>query len=115
MLGGRRYAERGVPMKGPKDPIDHARTTRPHAGESMTDNKIMPGLVVIGVTVVLFVSCLAAFATSHHDVGLMLASLAGAGFIIGTGWLLVEHLRGGRSGGGWYAEHPDAHRQRPSS
>jgi hypothetical protein len=107
-------------MKGPKDPIDHARTTRPHAGESMTDNKIMPGLVVIGVTLVLFVSCLAAFATSHHDVGLhdvglMLASLAGAGFIIGTGWLLVEHLRVRRIEELWYAEHPDAHRQRPSS
>ena len=53
-------------MKGPKDPIDHVRTTRPHAGESMKDNKIMPGLVVIGVTLVLFVSCLAAFATSHR-------------------------------------------------
>ena len=36
-------------MKGPKDPVDHSRTTRPHAGESMKDNKIMPGLVVIGV------------------------------------------------------------------
>ncbi|HYP94653.1 MAG TPA: LapA family protein, partial [Mycobacterium sp.] len=24
-------------MKGPKDPVDHARTTRPHAGESMKD------------------------------------------------------------------------------
>ena len=45
----------------------------------------MPGLIVIGVTLVLFASCLAAFATSHHDVGLTLASLAGAGFIIGRG------------------------------
>ena len=68
-------------MKGPKDPVDHSRTTRPHAGESMKDNKIMPGLIVIGVTLVLFVSCLAAFATRHHDVGLTLASLAGAGLV----------------------------------
>src|ERR1700752_2931674 len=101
-------------MKGPKDPVDHSRTTRPHAGESMKDNKIMPGLVVIGVTLVLFVSCLAAFATSHHDVGLTLASLAGAGFIIGAGWLLVEHLRVRRIEERWYAEHPDAARQKPS-
>ena len=42
-------------MKGPKDPVDHARTTRPHAGESMKDNKIMPGLIVIGIALVLFV------------------------------------------------------------
>ena len=69
-------------MKGPKDPVDHARTTRPHAGESMKDNRIMPGLVVIGVALVLFVSCLAAFATGHHDVGLTLSSLAGAGFTL---------------------------------
>ena len=71
-------------MKGPKDPVDHSRTTRPHAGESMKDNKIMPGLIVIGVALVLFVSCLAAFATRHHDVGLTLASLAGAGLF---GWI----------------------------
>ena len=102
-------------MNGPKDPIDHARTTRPHAGESMNDNKIMPGLVVIGVTLVLFVSRLAAFATSHQDVGLTLASLAGAGFIIGAGWLLVEDLRVRCIEEHWYAEHPDAQRQRPSS
>ena len=102
-------------MKGPKDPVDHARTTRPHAGESMKDNKIMPGLVVIGVALVLFVSCLAAFATSHHDVGLVLASLAGAGFVVGGGWLAIEHLRVRRIEERWYAEHPDALRQRPSS
>ncbi|MBE1547516.1 archaellum biogenesis protein FlaJ (TadC family) [Mycobacterium sp. OAS707] len=102
-------------MKGPKDPVDHARTTRPHAGESMKDNKIMPGLIVIGVALVLFVSCLAAFATGHHDVGLTLSSLAGAGFIIGAGWLLIEHMRVRRIEERWYAEHPDAHRQRPSS
>jgi archaellum biogenesis protein FlaJ (TadC family) len=102
-------------MKGPKDPVDHARTTRPHAGESMKDNKIMPGLIVIGVALVLFVSCLAAFATRHHDVGLVLATLAGAGFVVGGGWLLIEHLRVRRIEERWYAEHPDALRQRPSS
>jgi protein-S-isoprenylcysteine O-methyltransferase Ste14 len=102
-------------MKGPKDPVDHARTTRPHAGESMKDNKIMPGLIVIGVALVLFVSCLAAFATRHHDVGPVLASLAGVGFVIGGGWLLIEHLRVRRIEERWYAEHPDALKQKPSS
>ena len=52
---------------------------------------------------------------ADDDVGLTLASLAGAGFIIGAGWLLVEHLRVRRIEERWYAEHPDAHRQRPSS
>jgi hypothetical protein len=45
----------------------------------------------------------------------MLASLAGAGFIIGTGWLLVEHLRVRRIEERWYAEHPNIQRQKPSS
>lgn len=102
-------------MKGPKDPVDHARTTRPHAGESMKDNKILPALIAIGVSLVLFVSCLAAFATGNDESGLVLAPLAGAGFIVGAGWLLVEHLRVRRIEERWYAEHPDAHRQRPSS
>jgi hypothetical protein len=102
-------------MKGPKDPVDHARTTRPHAGESMKDNKIMPGLIVIGLALVSFVGCLAAFATRHHEVGLMLASIAGAGFVIGSAWLLVEHLRVRRIEERWYAEHPDTQRQRPTS
>jgi archaellum biogenesis protein FlaJ (TadC family) len=102
-------------MKGPKDPVDHARTTRPHAGESMKDNKIMPGLIVIGVALVLFVSCLAAFATRHHDVGLVLAASSAAGFVIGGAWLAVEHLRVRRIEERWYTEHPDAQRQEPSS
>jgi hypothetical protein len=33
----------------------------------MKDNVIMPGLIVIGLALVSFVACLAAFATRHHD------------------------------------------------
>jgi hypothetical protein len=102
-------------MKGPKDPVDHARTTRPHAGESMKDNKVMPALIVIGLALVSFVACLAAFATQHHDTGLVMASVAAAGFVIGGAWLAVEHLRVRRLEDRWYAEHPEAQRQRPSS
>ncbi|OBF30348.1 UsfY protein [Mycobacterium sp. ACS1612] len=102
-------------MKGPKDPVDHARTTRPHAGESMKDNKIMPGLIVIGVALVLFVSALAAHASAHHSVGISLGITSLVLFLIGGGWLLVEHLRVRRIEDRWYAQHPDAHRQRPSS
>ncbi|WP_123025526.1 protein UsfY [Mycolicibacterium stellerae] len=102
-------------MKSPKDPVDHSRTTRPHAGESMTDTKNMPGLIVIGVALVCFVGALAAFATSHHDTGLAFASMAAAGLVIGMLWLVVEHRRVRGIEERWYAEHPDVHRQRPSS
>jgi hypothetical protein len=81
----------------------------------MTDNKVMPGLILIGLALVSFVGSLAAFATVHPDVGTTLAALACAGFIVGGGWLLIEHLRVRRIEERWYAEHPHAHRQRPSS
>jgi len=102
-------------MHGPKDPVDHSRTTRPHAGESMKDNVIMPALIVIGVALVSFVACLAAFATKHSDVGLTLAAFSAAGFIIGGMWVALEHRRIRRIEYRWYADHPDVKRQLPSS
>ena len=102
-------------MKGPQDPVDHVRTTRPHAGESMTDNKIMPGLVVIGLSLFGFVAALSAFATSHHDTGVMCAALALTGFVAGGAWLMVEHHRVRRLEERWYADHPGSTRQRPNS
>ncbi|MBB2991245.1 hypothetical protein FHR72_002729 [Mycolicibacterium iranicum] len=102
-------------MKGPNDPVDHVRTTRPHAGESMTDNKIIPGLAMIGLSLVSFVAALSAFATSHHDVGVLLAAFALAGLGIGGVWLMVEHHRVRRLEQLWYADHPEAFRQHPNS
>ncbi|MDH6196827.1 hypothetical protein M2272_003480 [Mycobacterium frederiksbergense] len=102
-------------MHGPKDPVDHARTTRPHAGESMKDNVIMPALILIGLSLVLFVSTLAAFATGHIEVGLTVGTLSAAGFVIGSMWLALEHLRVRRIEDRWYTDHPGVMRQRPSS
>ena len=102
-------------MKSPKDPIDHVRTTRPHAGETMTDTKNMPALIVIGVALVCFVGSLAAHATSHHSTGLAFGSISAALLIVGMLWLYVEHRRVRGIEERWYAEHPEAHRQRPSS
>ncbi|WKG05165.1 protein UsfY [Mycolicibacterium sp. HK-90] len=102
-------------MHGPKDPVDHARTTRPHAGESMKDNVIMPAIVLILVSVVLFVGTLAAFATGHPDVGLTVGALSAAGFLIGAMWLALEHLRVRRIEDRWYSDHPGVLKQRPSS
>jgi hypothetical protein len=105
----------GKAMKSPEDPVDHSRTTRPHAGESMTDTKNMPALVVIGLALVCFVGSLAAFATSHHATGLAFASIAAVGVVIGMLWLAIEHRRVRGPEERWYAEHPDAQRQRPST
>ncbi|WP_026256343.1 protein UsfY [Mycobacterium sp. 155] len=102
-------------MKGPKDPVDHSRTTRPHAGESMKDNVIMPALVVIGLALVLFVACLSAFATGHTEVGFTVGALSAAGFLVGSLWLAFEHIRIRHIEQRWYADHPSVMRQRPSS
>ena len=51
----------------------------------------------------------------HHDVGLVMASLSGAGFVVGAAWLAIEHRQVRRIEERWYAEHPDAQRQWPSS
>ena len=48
-------------------------------------------------------------------VGLMFGALAAAGLAIGLVWLYVEHRRVRNVEERWYAEHPYAHRQRPSS
>jgi hypothetical protein len=102
-------------MKSPKDPVDHSRTTRPHAGETMKDTKNLPALVLLGLALVTFVGCLAAFGAGHPDVGVTLAAVSAGLFIVSLGWFLTEHLRVRRIEDRWYAEHPDAVRQHPSS
>jgi hypothetical protein len=102
-------------MKSPKDPVDHSRTTRPHAGETMKDTKNLPALIVVGVALVAFVSALAAHGAGHHDVGVGLGATSAVLLIIGLGWLGIEHLRVRKMEDRWYAEHPEAERQKPSS
>jgi uncharacterized membrane protein len=102
-------------MKSPKDPVDHARTTRPHAGETMKDTKNMPALVLLGVALVVFVSSLAAFGSGHASVGVVLICVAAGVFIVSIAWFLIEHRRVRGIEERWHAEHPDAQRQRPSS
>lgn len=101
-------------MKSPKDPVDHARTTRPHAGETMKDTKNLPALILLGVALVSFVGGLAAFASGHPDVGTIFVSIAAVVLVISLGWFLIAHLRVRKIEERWHAEHPDAERQRPT-
>ena len=90
-----------------KDPVDHARTTRPHAGETMKDTANMPALALLFVAVASFVACLAAFGTSHGDVGIWLAVIAAVLFVVcGVGFGL-EHWRVRRNQRRWNADHRD--------
>lgn len=102
-------------MKSPKDPVDHARTTRPHAGETMKDSKNMPAVILLGISGVAFVGGLAAFGSGHPDVGTILVAISTVVLIISLAWFLIAHLRVRKIEDRWYEEHPDAQRQRPTS
>ena len=71
--------------------------------------------IVIFIALVSFVGGLAAHATNHHSTGLALGSVAAALLAVGLLWLWVEHRRVRGIEERWYAEHPEAYRQRPSS
>jgi tetrahydromethanopterin S-methyltransferase subunit C len=76
-----------------RDPIDHSRTTRQHAGETMKNGSNAPGLISAGLGVAAFVLGLAAFANGHPTsgwVGVAVAVVLGA---IGGTWLYVAHRR----------------------
>ena len=99
----------------PQDPVDHARTTRKHAGQNVKNTAAMPGLIAIGLAVVSFVIGLFGFAVGHPTLGvgavLVAAVLAAAGFW----WLARERRRVRRVEAEYVAKHPGADRQTPSS
>lgn len=75
------------------DPVDHVRTTRPHAGEAMKDTAQMPGLILIGAGVVAIVIALVNFALGQVGIGIaaVVVALLAAG--AGSAWLGMERRR----------------------
>lgn len=95
-------------MKGAyRDPVDHARTTQPHAGESFVDTLWLPGLLLIALGVVGIAGVVAALAYHHHEVLMTLISVAAGLLIAGGLAITVEHRRVQRVERQWLAEHPD--------
>lgn len=95
-----------------KDPVDHARTTRSHAGESLKDGQNAPGLLAVGVAVAVVVISLYFFATGQTAIGgttLIIAVVLG---FVGGWWLSVTHRRVRRRE---VETHPGAQRTPPSS
>lgn len=94
-------------MKGAHhDPVDHARTTQPHAGESFIDTLWLPGLVMIGFGVAAIAGLVAATAYQHDEWTLTLAMLSGALVTAGALLIAAEHHRVNRVEKRWLAEHP---------
>jgi hypothetical protein len=99
----------------PGDPVDHSRTTRQHAGESLKDGTNAPGLAAVAVGVVALVAGLFALASGRVVVGLVaviLAALAGAA---GIAWLAYAHRRVRQAELRWAAEYSDEPAPPPTS
>jgi O-antigen/teichoic acid export membrane protein len=98
-----------------QDPVDHARTTRKHAGQNIKNTAAMPGLVAIVLAVVSAVVCLFFLANGDADVGVIAAAVAVAWAAAGFGWLRRERRRVRRLEAEYLSEHPGAEPQIPSS
>ena len=100
-------------MKGAhRDPVDHARTTQPYAGESFIDTLWLPGLILIGIGTVLIAGTVAATAYGERDVSIVLGLIAGALVTAGALLIALEHQRVKRVERQWLADHPEPHRHR---
>lgn len=97
------------------DPVDHLRTTRPLAGESLIDVLLWPGYLLVVAGVIGACGSLAAFGSGHHHEGMTAGIVAIIATVLGLAWLAVEHRRIRRIADRWYAEHPEVHRQWPAS
>ncbi|GLP82097.1 protein UsfY [Mycobacterium antarcticum] len=92
-----------------RDPVDHCRTTQPHAGESFIDTLWLPGLLLIMLGTVTIAGFLAATAYQQTAWQLPLAFIAGALVTAGTILIALEHHRVIRVEERWFAEHPRVH------
>jgi hypothetical protein len=93
-------------MKGAyRDPVDHVRTTQPHAGESFIDTLWLPGLILIMLGTVTIAGFIAATAYGNFGVQLALGFIAGALVTAGALLITLEHHRVKRVEQRWLAEH----------
>jgi tetrahydromethanopterin S-methyltransferase subunit C len=98
-----------------KDPIDHSRTTRQHAGETMKNGANAPGVISVGLGVAAMVLGLAAFANGHTRSGWVGIALAVVVWTVGGVWLYVEHVRVRKRELRYAENNPDVEAPPPSS
>lgn len=73
--------------------VDHLRTTRPHAGESITNRATWPGYLLVGAGLVATAWCLAAFATGHLVAGISTGLIAVVAVVSGVMLRIAERRR----------------------
>lgn len=94
-----------------RDPVDHLRTTRPLAGESLIDVLHWPGYILVIAGIIGIVASIAAFGTGHRDDGMTAAGAAIVVMTLGLVWVALEHRRIRIITERWYAEHPEVPKQ----
>ncbi len=97
------------------DPVDHERTFRQHAGESLIYGANAPGLAGAAVAVVAVVVGLFSFATVHVLAGATAAILAAALGVASVAWLARTHRQVRDAELRWHAENSDEPAPPPSS
>lgn len=102
-------------MNSDSDPVDHHRTFRQHAGETVTHGANAPGLAGAAVAVVALIVGLFALATGHLSAGLTAVILAA---VLGTAsavWLRRTHRKVRDAELAWHAAKSDEPAPPPSS
>ena len=98
-----------------RDPVDHARTYRQHAGETMKAGINGPGLIAVGLGVLSLVVGLFAFANGSRTTGIVavvIVAMLGGG---GLAWLALSHCKVRDKQQDWHWEHPEAPYEPPTS
>lgn len=98
-----------------RDPVDHSRTARQHAGETMKAGANAPGLIAVGLGVLCTVIGLAGFATGTVATGIVGIVLAVV--LIGGGltWLALMHRKVHERQKAWHRDHPEVPYEPPTS
>ena len=74
-------------------PVDHARTTRQHAGETLKNTANVPGLVAVAVAVLALTAALYELASGDIRIAAVAVILAVFSGLAGLGGLIYEHRR----------------------
>lgn len=90
-----------------EDPVDHARTFRPHAGEALKDRASWPGLALIALGVTSVVLSLTAAGYQLYSWTSIAGVLALVFFPLGWLWLHIERKRVRQMEAIWQQEHSD--------
>lgn len=97
------------------DPVDHARTTRKHAGQNWKNTRALPALTAIGVSSACIFAALFSFANGSPTAGVVFATIAAALLAGGLAWLRRERHRVRRIEAKYLRQHPEADAQPPAS